>query len=361
MSLLCDKYRPNSLMKVDYNRKQSEQLKQLISSGNFPHLFIFGPSGSGKKTRTYAVLKELFGSGVEKLRLEHKQFETSYGKKIDQTVMSSNYHLEVNPSDAGFYDRIIIQELIKDLATNSSLTEKHSFKVVVITEADKLSREAQHGLRRTLEKYVTTCRVILIGESSSRVIPAVKSRCLLIRNGSPTFKEISTILLTIARKEVINISPEMADKIANNCNRNLRRAVLMLETYSVRSSNSSVGTDVEVPQPQWKQQILNISKRMTESQSLQRISEIRNAFFQLQTHLVPNDLIMRELTVELLRNCLDENMKNSLISMSADYEHKMRLGSKAIYHLEAFAVRFMTMFKCAVEGIQMDCDQSFDL
>ncbi len=358
MSLWCDKYRPNSLSKVDFHRPQSEHLKRLISNSNFPHLLIFGPSGSGKKTRTYAVLKELFGSGVEKLRIEHKQFETSYGRKLDQTIVSSNYHLEVNPSDNGFYDRVVIQELIKDLATNSSLTEKHSFKVVVITEADRLTREAQHALRRTLEKYVTTCRVILLGESSSRIIPAVKSRCLLIRNGSPTVEEISSILSTIARKEAVNLSPEMSLKIANSCDRNLRRAILMLETYSVRNANSN--SSLKVPQPQWKEQIVLLAKRLLESQSLKKICEIRNAFFQLQTHLVPNELVIRELTNQLLAHCLDDNMKNRLISMAADSEHKMRLGSKPIYHLEAFAVKFMTLFKCAVEGIEMDCNESFD-
>jgi replication factor C subunit 3/5 len=30
-------------------------------------LLVYGPSGSGKKTRISAVLKELFGSGVEKV------------------------------------------------------------------------------------------------------------------------------------------------------------------------------------------------------------------------------------------------------------------------------------------------------
>lgn len=35
--------------------------------------------------------------------------------------MSSNYHLEVNPSDAGFHDRVVIQELIKTVAQTHQL------------------------------------------------------------------------------------------------------------------------------------------------------------------------------------------------------------------------------------------------
>ncbi|CAG2102054.1 unnamed protein product [Medioppia subpectinata] len=360
MALLCDKYRPTTLTKCDFNHKQSQHLKRLISSGNFPHLLIFGPSGSGKKTRAYALLREVFGSGVERLRLEHKQFETSYGRKFEQTVMSSNYHLEVNPSDSNLFDRLVVQQLIKELATSSALTEKHSFKVVVITEADRLTREAQHALRRTAEKYVSTCRLILIAESSSPIIPAVKSRCLLIRNASPTEADISSVLTTIAKKECITLPPVMADKIAAECDRNLRRALLMLETYNVRQSAGGSNSVIAVPQPQWKQQLEALAKKLTVSQSLKKVMEIRSALYELQTHLVPNDLIVRELVNHLLNRCLDEDMKLQLISFAADCEHYMRLGSKPIIHLEAFVIKFMTLYKCSVDGIQFDSEDMFD-
>ena len=45
-----------------------------------------------------------------------------------------------------------------------------------------------------MEKYVATCRLILCVNSTSRVIPAIKSRCLGIRVASPTHDEIVAIL-----------------------------------------------------------------------------------------------------------------------------------------------------------------------
>lgn len=48
-------------------------------------------------------------------------FQTPSNKKIDITTVSSNYHLEVNPSDVGFHDRVVIQELIKTVAQTHQL------------------------------------------------------------------------------------------------------------------------------------------------------------------------------------------------------------------------------------------------
>ena len=77
---------------------------------------VHGPPGAGKKTRIMALLREMYGNGVDRLRIEHQTYETPSKKKIDITTIASNYHIEVNPSDAGIYDRIVIQELIKTAA-----------------------------------------------------------------------------------------------------------------------------------------------------------------------------------------------------------------------------------------------------
>ena len=51
-----------------------------VQSSDFPHLLVYGPSGAGKKTRIMCILRELYGSGVEKLRIEHMTFTVSRGE-----------------------------------------------------------------------------------------------------------------------------------------------------------------------------------------------------------------------------------------------------------------------------------------
>lgn len=79
----------------------------------------------------------------------------------------------------------------------------------MINETDKLSREAQAALRRTMEKYIAKCRLILICENASKVILPIKSRCLMIRVGAPSEKDIGLVLDKVAKKEGINIRKEV--------------------------------------------------------------------------------------------------------------------------------------------------------
>ena len=65
--------------------------------------------------------------------------------------------------------------------------------VVLLTEVDRLTKDAQHALRRTMEKYCATCRLILCCNSSTRVIPAIRSRCLAVRVAAPTHDEVELL------------------------------------------------------------------------------------------------------------------------------------------------------------------------
>jgi replication factor C subunit 3/5 len=154
-------------------------------------------------------------------------------RTIEVTTIGSNHHVELNPSEAGIYDRVVVQDVIKEMAQSQNLDTKAPFKIVVLNEVDKLSKDAQHALRRTMEKYVRNCRLILCSESICRVIDPLRSRCLAVRVAAPTQPEVVNILQMVAKKEKITLPDTLAKNIANLSECNMRRALLMFEASKV--------------------------------------------------------------------------------------------------------------------------------
>lgn len=88
---------------------------------------------------------------------------------------------------------------------------------------------------------------------------------------------------------------------------------------------------------------------MVAEQSPRKLLEIRNRFYELLTHAIPTDLIFKGLLQEVTKNC-DLQLKIQIATMAAEYEYRMHYGSKVIFHLEAFAARFMAIYKSFMDA-----------
>lgn len=328
--------------------------------------------GAGKKTRVMALLREIYGAGAEKVKLEHRSLKTPSNKTIDITTLGSNYHIECNPSDAGNNDRFVVQEVIKEIASHGvlqagSTQASKGFKVVVLTEADRLSKQAQASLRRTMEKYVrhmvccayqcvgliclshsflfrysSICRIILICDTPSKIIDPVRSRCLGIRVPAPSNDDIADILSDISKNENIVCPRDFAMRISMQSEKNIRRALLMLEAAKVQ--HYPLAADQPVVLPDWELYICRISREILQEQSPTKLLQVRDMLYELLTNCIPADVIIRTLTRELCKS-LDDSLKHELVHWAAYYEHRIRLGSKEIFHLEAFVAKFMATYK----------------
>ncbi len=126
---------------------------------------------------------------------------------------------------------MIIQNVIKETASvqNVDFKQGKKFKVIVIHEADNLTKDAQAALRRTMEKYMANCRIIMTCTCLSKIIMPIRSRCLSLRIPSPSNDEIRKLLKDIRIKENLTINDRMIDAIVENSNRNVRKAINTLQ------------------------------------------------------------------------------------------------------------------------------------
>lgn len=343
MAFWADSHRPKSLAKLDLHEAVSVRLRKLVDSGDFPHLMLYGPSGSGKKTRVLATLRELYGAGAGRVRVENRSFKVK-AKTVEVTTVGSNYHVEMNPSDAGINDRHVIQEVIREMASMRTLDQRQQrdFRVVVLNDVDRLSKGAQHALRRTMEKFSGTCRLVLLCESACRVMEPLRSRCLMVRVPAPTNEEICRVLRDVAAKERLQLPDELAARVASRSGRNLRKALLSLE--ACKAAQHPLTADQAVRVSDWEYYVDDMARLLLEEQSPARLLLLRNKTYELLSNCIPPELVMRTLVFALLRRT-DDQIKAEIVQYAADMDHRLRTGSKPIFHIEAFMCKFAAVYK----------------
>jgi replication factor C subunit 3/5 len=240
-------------------------------------------------------------------------FQTSSNRKLEFNIVASVYHLEITPSDVGIYDRVVVQELLKEVAQTQQVDQsaRQRFKVVVINEADHLTRDAQAALRRTMEKYSPNLRLILLANSTSNIIAPIRSRTLLVRVAAPSDQEICAVLRTAAQKENWNQSDALNMRVAKESGRNLRRALLMFEAiyaqkfvlvaHSLQTSwmliifndSEKVSDKTPIPPPDWEALISVVADEILAERSPARILQVRERLYDLLTHCIPPTTVLK--------------------------------------------------------------------
>ena len=214
--------------------------------------------------------------------------------------------------------------------------------MLVLNEVDKLSKEAQHALRRTMEKYSGACRLVLLANNISRVLDAVRSRTLPVRVPAPSTEAICDVLQAVAAKEAITLPAEFAARLAVASERNMRRALLSLEACKVACYPFK--PDQPIQTTDWELYIAQIAREIMSEQSPKALFQVRGRLYELLVNAISPELVLRKLALELMSK-LDAELKHEVVAYAAFYEHRIQQGSKAIMHLEAFVARFMAIYK----------------
>ncbi|KAJ3121419.1 Replication factor C (RF-C) subunit [Nowakowskiella sp. JEL0407] len=284
---------------------------------------------------------------------------TSSSKKVEVQVVESNYHVEVTPSDVGIYDKLIIQDLIKEMAqtmslptTSNSATQSEKapirFKTVVIHMSNALSKDAQSALRRTMEIYSKSIRFILVAEGLGGLMSPIKSRCCLVRIPGAQDEEIEKVLKNVASMENITVTPPLLKEILSQANGNLRTALLLLESSKYLPANAPSNALVA----DYKQYITKIAMEMLSSQTPQTLLSIRTMFYELLSHCIPSTVIHRELVFEVIKR-VDDSFKHSVVEWGAEFEVRSKKGGKEIVHLEAFTAKVMCLYRAFLDEMEM--------
>jgi replication factor C subunit 3/5 len=79
----------------------------------------------------------------------------------------------------------------------------------------------------------------------------LRSRCLCVRVPGPSYAAIQEQLALVARKESFSLPPAVGSRLALVSQRNLRRALLMMEVACVQQGGA-LAEDTQVLPPDWE-------------------------------------------------------------------------------------------------------------
>jgi replication factor C small subunit len=312
-NIWTEKYRPKKLEDVIGQNHVVSSLRSFVSTRSLPHCLFTGPAGCGKTTTALCIANEFF----------HDQWKSNF--------------LELNASDERGIETVRVK--VKDFARTMPIGGL--FKIVYLDEADALTKDAQHALRRTMELYSNTCRFILACNYSGKIIPPIQSRTAIFRFSSLKEEDIVNYLEYIAKAEKLNIEKGVLQLIFKFSNGDLRKAINILQTAS---TSGRITSDVILSVTSKMEPVL-VQKMLSSSLS-GNFSEARKQLLSLLYEKgIAGEDIIRDIHSQIFSLDLTDSQRLSIIEKTGECEFRLTEGSNPQIQLESLLAQIALIGK----------------
>ena len=303
LEIWTEKYRPKKLDEIVGQEEIIKRLKGFVSKRSIPNLLFAGMQGTGKTTTALALVNEL--------------------------NLRENF-IETNASDERGIDTIRIK--IKDFARTKPIGDA-KFKIILLDEADALTKEAQQALRRTMESYSETCRFILDCNYSSKIIEPIQSRCVIFRFKPLSEKDVEKYLERIAKSEKLEIDKGAIKAIFKECSGDLRKATNILQACA--SINKKITEDIVL-------QVIGKAKTKDVEELLKlslegKFLKAREKLLDLMINQGVNaEDLLKQIYSTIYELDIKDEDKIRIIKLLGEYEFRVVEGSNPLIQIEAF-------------------------
>ncbi|CAP39475.2 Protein CBG22959 [Caenorhabditis briggsae] len=254
-----EKYRPSKLNELVAHEQVVKTLTKFIENRTLPHLLFYGPPGTGKTTTVLAAARKMY-----------------HPSKMSSMV------LELNASDERGIDvvrnTIVNFAQTKGLQAFASASDKDSvpFKLVILDEADAMTKDAQNALRRVIEKYTDNVRFCIICNYLASIIPAIQSRCTRFRFAPLDQSLIVPRLDFIVKSEGLQMTPDGREALLRVSKGDMRTVINTLQSTAMSFevvSESTVYQCIGQPTPAEMKKVVTLLLNQTAKTCMNKIKK----------------------------------------------------------------------------------------
>ncbi|MDE1874377.1 MAG: replication factor C small subunit [Candidatus Micrarchaeota archaeon] len=300
-----EKYRPSNISEIIGQEAIAKRLEAFVKSKSFPNMIFAGPAGVGKTTSALAMAKELYGSEL------NEAFK------------------EMNASDQRGID--VIRGSVKEFARTLPLTSG-LLKIIFLDEADALTPEAQHALRRTMEKYSATTRFIFSANYASKIIEPIQSRCVVLRFKPLNEEEVKSDIRRIAKGEGLEIDEKAAEALVYVSEGDLRKLINVLQSAAVLGPKITEREIYDIASRARPKEVTSMLKYALEG-------DFQKARHELDTLTLSYGMSGEDVLLQCYREALNlpvgDHLKLALVKAIGEYNFRIVEGANERIQLEA--------------------------
>ncbi len=244
METWLNSYSPQKFSDLAMPLAYQETLIKSSLDANPPHILLAGPSGVGKTATWKLLARQVLGPSWE-LSTHIFQAKDALKKAGAMKAFENFLRPTGNDSQDTLAGRTTLTSFDSSMweaeegddppAGRESNHENPISRLFIIEDADFLGSRRQAFLRRMMEREATVSRFIFTARAPSRLIDALRSRCLLIRTPTISNEVIKDKLIQILKNEGLTINSELLDDVVHISSGNLRKSIFLTELLAERN------------------------------------------------------------------------------------------------------------------------------
>ncbi len=310
-----EKYRPKNLSEVIGQKLVVERLKSFVERQSFPNMIFAGTAGVGKTTCAIAFANELFKG---QLNGAFKELNASDDRGID-----------------------VVRGTVKEFAKTISLADI-PIKIIFLDEADSLTADAQHALRRTMEKYSAETRFILSANYASKIIDPIQSRCVVFRFKSLNEDDMREYIERIAKGEDLDIDDKAVDALLYVSEGDMRKLTNIMQSCAMHNSKITDTSVYDISAKARPKEIVSMLKCSIGGDFDGARKELEN--LMLRQSLSAEDILKQSYTEAQAINA-DERLKLAIIKEIGEANFRIVEGANERIQLESMLARIILLSK----------------